>query len=597
MAASCRDAVSFIAIHGVQHLASGELEEILVRKMGNPITFGACAGFVHDGGGKTGVLLLPAWGFEEMTIRRGWAMFADLLSAAGYCALRFDWPGTGDSLGDAGAEMNLATWFGAAEKAAEILREVYSVERIVLIGHGIGGLLAPHVAHRVDASAIVMMAPQTEGAVGLRELDIWSRMIGSFLRLPPKASRDNVEVAGHSLSMALAKEIASLRLSALVTAEAPRPALLLLRPGVQADGWQQGLVAGGFAVDHAVYTGWDGFLSQTAASKPPLDDFGTVCRWLESHVPCEAGLLNRSIALPSPELIGPDFIERPMLFGSGQSLFGVLCQPQAQPSRAVVVMINSGDNYHIGWARMHVEFARALAARGISSFRIDTGGIGDADPVEGHLFYVERQIREVIEAVDAVDRQHLGPVVLTGRCSGGYAALQAAVTEDRVKALVAVNTARLSLDPAETFEEIMSAGTSSMADYKKRALSPRIFLDILTGKLSIVTVATKAKHILKTQLSVRFPALYGAVSGAGKLTRFTQQQARQLQERGVTSILLYADNDGGMDELARHFGKRAAEDYDHARVRIVSGAEHNMTAPFAREAILQALLDAADSAA
>lgn len=569
----------------------------MVRKMGNPITFGACAGFVHDGGGKTGVLLLPAWGFEEMTIRRGWAMFADLLSAAGYCALRFDWPGTGDSLGDAGAEMDLATWLGAADDAAKLLRQTHGIERIVLIGHGIGGLLAPHVADRVNASAIVMMAPQTEGAVGLRELDIWSRMIGSFLRLPPKTSRDNVEVAGHSLSMALAKQIASLRLSDLPAAQTPRPALLLLRPGIPADTWQKGLASGGFAVETAVYAGWDGFLSQTAASQPPLEDFGTVCTWLEAHAPCEAGRRDPSPAAPPHDLIGPDFTEKPILFGSGDALFGVLCRPSTQPSRAVVVMINSGDNYHIGWARMHVEFARALAARGISSFRIDTGGIGDAVPVEGHLFYVERQIRDVIEAVDTVEKQHLGPVVLTGRCSGGYAALQAAVAEDRVKALVAVNTARLSLDPAETFEEIMSAGTSSMADYKKRALSTRIVLDILTGRLSIVKVATKARQILKTQLSVRFPALYGAVSGAGRLTRFTRQQARQLQERGVTSILLYADNDGGMDELARHFGKRPAEDYDHAQVRIIAGAEHNMTAPFAREAILQALLDAADRAA
>ncbi|WP_204267123.1 hypothetical protein, partial [Escherichia coli] len=44
----------------------------------------------------------------------------------------------------------------------------------------------------------------------------------------------------------------------------------------------------------------------------------------------------------------------------------------------VVVLTNSGGVPHIGWARMTVTFARALAAEGIASLRMDFAGLGDS---------------------------------------------------------------------------------------------------------------------------------------------------------------------------------------------------------------------------
>lgn len=565
------------------------------RQFGTPVTFGECAGFFHDGGGSTGVLMLPAWGFEEMTIRRGWAGFADRIAACGYPVLRFDWPGCGDSLGDTANGIQLSQWRQAVSGAATYLRSQAHVERIVLIGHGLGGLMALHVAADISPCAIVSMAPQGEGNAGLRELEIWGRMIGSFLRLPAASSKDVLEVAGHGMSRAFAAEIAGLRLPDASPFASPVPLLLVQRSGTTVSPvFGEALAEGGFAVTAIAYTGWDAFLSQTSASVPPLADFQAVIDWLLAQVPPgkrSAGLL----AAPVPgSLEGDGFSERPMLFGAERGLFGILCEPRGQKSRATIIMINSGDNYHIGWARMHVQFARQLARVGISSFRIDTGGIGEADDVNGHLFYVPRQLEDVTAAVDTASKEAPGPVVLLGRCSGGYAAVQVAAADERIAGIVAVNTVRLSIGEDESFEDVMSTGTSSMADYGKRALSPRLFIDILTGKMPLSTVMSKGRHILKTQFSLRFPALHARFSGAGRLTRLTRAQAETLNQRNVSVHLLYADNDAGLDELARHFGRREPDQYDHATVRIVQGAEHNMTAPFAREAILQSAIEAVE---
>lgn len=560
-----------------------------------PVTFSGCAGFVHDGGGSTGVLMLPAWGFEEFTIRRGWSGLAGLLAGAGYCCLRFDWPGAGDSLGDTSSGITLEDWRTAVKAGIDLLVTQKGVARVVLVGHGVGGLLAPHFADRPDIAAVAIMAPQNEGRSGLRELAVWSQMVGSFLRLPASGEENMIEIAGHRMARPMADEIAALRIENSRLPET-KPLLALLRQGgLGAADWPKRLTAAGFEVTAADYAGYDGFLAHTLASVPPLEDFDRLRGWLEKTVPAGPARPQPAQGSAVEPLHGDGFSERPMLFGANDGLFGILCTPEGQPARAVVVLINSGDNYHIGWARMHVHFARALAQGGIASFRIDTGGIGDAAATEGHLYYVDRQVREVLMATDTVEPLGLGPVLLSGRCSGGYAAVQAAAADRRVAGLVAVNSARLAIGAHETFEQVMSAGTSSVADYGRRALSPRLVIDILTGRMPLSTVTGKGARIVKTLLSMYFPKLAGVLTRDGAVSRAARQQAESLSARGVPVYLIYAENDGGIDELSRHFGKRAPEDYDHATVRIASGAEHNMTAPHAREAILQGLFDAVDA--
>ena len=554
------------------------------RAFGVPVAFGACAGFLHDGGGKVGVLMAPAWGLEEFTIRRGWSVFADLLADAGYCCLRFDWPGAGDSLGDAGSIESLEIWTEALRAAASLLRTVHGIEKLVLVGHGLGALMAVHSVEGLLADALVVMAPQNEGRAGLRELEVWSKMIGSFLRLPLETSENSLNIAGHFLSRGLAAEICALRLCHLPQ---PLPVLAMLPPGTRAaKAWPERLAAAGFTVTAVDYAAHESFVTYSRASTPPIGDFKEVLSWLENIVPPGETTGARPLAA-APALTGTGFAETPMLFGLSGRLFGILCKPLSRASRAVVVFVNSGDNYHIGWARMHVEFARSLAQQGIASLRVDTGGIGDSHSVDRPLFYDEGQIGDVLEAVTAIERLGLGPVLVCGRCSGGYAAVQATVRDPRIRGVVAVNPPRLALGPNETFEQVMSGGTSSLADYRRRAFSVKTLKDVLAG-IPPGTLFKETSKIVKAFLAPYLRRL----AGPSKTTRTVRQQAELLYARGVVSFLILAHNDAGLDELVRHFGDRPALDYQNAVVRIVPDAEHNMTARHAREAIVNGILDA-----
>lgn len=566
------------------------------RPFGTPVAFGSCAGFVHDGGGSVGVILLPAWGFEEFTIRRGWAELADRLAADGYCALRFDWPGTGDSLGDTAAGTTLADWFEAARQAAHFLRDTKGIARLILIGHGIGGLLAPHLSAALGADVTVLMAPQNEGRMGWRELSISSRMIASFLRIPTEPGDGGIEVAGFSLAKALADEISALSLADCSLA-AGHPVLALSRGGAEAGAHLKArLDAAGADVTLADYTGYQRFLAYDMTAETPHADFETVLAFLKDRLPSVARE-TEGADQTGARLVQPGaFQEQPLLFGPENRLFGIVCQPEGKPSRGVIVLVNSGYNYHAGWARMHVEFARALAQKGISSLRIDTSGIGDSPLIHDRPpFYDQAQVEDVIAAVTAAENLGLGPVLVSGRCSGAYSSLQAAVSDSRIRGVIAVNPARLAIGPSESFEQVMAAGTSSMADYRRRAFSPSMLKDIATGKMPLGKVLAKATSIAGKQAKALLAKVSGSALGLDQVNRMAKEQAETLLARGVKPRLIYAENDGGLDELARFFGRLEPQAYRHAAVRVVAGAEHNMTARHARQAILNEMVAAVDA--
>jgi hypothetical protein len=63
-----------------------------------------------------------------------------------------------------------------------------------------------------------------------------------------------------------------------------------------------------------------------------------------------------------------------MIFGQNYRLAGVLCRPAAQAPLTTILFLNTGGNPHFGWGRMSVEHARALAAHGVASLRLDLAG-------------------------------------------------------------------------------------------------------------------------------------------------------------------------------------------------------------------------------
>ena len=562
------------------------------RKFGTPVAFNGVAGFFHRAPGRMGVLMLSPWGFEEMTTRRGWGTLAATLADAGLPCLRFDWPGTGDSLGASLDITSLETWREAVRNAAGYLREASGIESLCVLGQGLGALFAIEMASEIKADALVAMAPAREGRAGVRELMAWSAMLASFLRIETEVEGAAVNVMGFTLSKPFADELAKSRLERAPRDVAP-PALLLARSEHAGDAdITEALRARGHAVTVETYAQYDSFVAHQSTSVVPVDDFKKVAAFLTGLSGMEARNAHPIPALTS-DLASPAFNERALTFGQASRLHGILCTPNG-PSRAAVVLVNSGYNPHIGWARMHVTIARQLAQRGISSFRIDCSGLGDSDDAPGaseQLIYTDDQLADIRAALDALEPRDMGPLLLSGRCSGAYAVLQAGAEDARVKGIIAVNSLRLILDSRESFEEMMASGTSSLADYRKRALSLTLLRDLMTFKLPVWSLVKRIAPKILGLVAAKIAPFTGSLTTIGRLQRALRDQAARFAARGVGITLVYAENDGGRDELARYFGPMPASGYAHAEVRIIAGTEHNMTAPHAQAAILEAISD------
>ena len=66
-------------------------------------------------------MLCPPLGFDYLQSYRAFRMLADQLAAAGFCVVRFDYDGTGDSVGGS-RDARLAAWTATVQSAKTMLR-------------------------------------------------------------------------------------------------------------------------------------------------------------------------------------------------------------------------------------------------------------------------------------------------------------------------------------------------------------------------------------------------------------------------------------------------------------------------------------------
>lgn len=131
--------------------------------------------------------------------------------------------------------------------------------------------------------------------------------------------------------------------------------------------------------------------------------------------------------------------ERAISFGESGALFGILCAPDVpDPQRPAVLIPNTGVVHRVGPGRMHVELARALAAAGVVSLRLDAAGLGDSERVAGRS--TEAASLDLCAAMDALDARNIARgYVLIGGHNGAHDAHQTARVDPRVTGAVFID--------------------------------------------------------------------------------------------------------------------------------------------------------------
>lgn len=190
------------------------------------------------------------------------------------------------------------------------------------------------------------------------------------------------------------------------------------------------------------------------------------------------------------------------------------------------LMLNTGVTQHVGPRRLNVKLARALAARGITSLRLDLSGLGDSGAADAENRYQDQASADLRAAMDALAAEtgHARFVVL-GICSGAANAWRVAQADERVVGILMFD--------AFTYPTL---GTKLV--YHWRHACARGFAPVVAGM---------ARNLLRRLLPRRATAkatqagIFSATrdSSAPTRTQFADTLDR-LTARGVAVLLVYS---------------------------------------------------------
>ncbi|HEV7329034.1 MAG TPA: alpha/beta fold hydrolase [Bosea sp. (in: a-proteobacteria)] len=567
---------------------------------GEPVTFGHSMGIYHSGHAPVAVLMLSAIGYEEFCLRATWRSLAQALSDKGLACLRFDYPGEGDAH-EAVDPQGLDDWFETICAAADLLRRASGCKRLVLLGQGLGGALALRLAEDLaPVTASVLLAPVGNGKRHLRELSAWARIVSDRIGMGiDPADETRCAVAGLRIAPGRLPAIAALGTTALQRSPSGQ-VLLLSRPGHGGDAALATMLSGlGADLTQRDYEGYETLTTDSVTARPPQATIAGIVDWIAERARA-AGSVPDDVRTPQPlapaeGLLGNGFVERPIRFGPEGRLFGVLCEPLGPAAREPVVFVNAGRDYHIGWARVTLNQARAFAARGIASLRFDASGVGDSGATAGgpeEILYSQAQVDDVRLAIDAMQARGFDAPVLIGRCSGAYAAFHAAVQDGRIRRLAIVNNERFVWDPDESVEDAIRYAHRSTGDLGATLARKDGLRRLLTGKLRIGPAGRYLIYRYRKRLSVKLAPVLGRLTKHGRLHHQCHRHFATLMARKVELSLIYADGDVGIAEFQTYFGEggKHLAAYPNASLTIIPKADHNFTHLAAGRRLLDALI-------
>lgn len=559
----------------------------------------AVFGYFHPAeGGRTGVLICPPFGWDEVASYRVRYRWAEQLAAAGHSALRIDFPGAGDSAGSPRGPARLDAWVAAVSDAAGWLRAEAGVERIALIGLGLGGI-AGHLAGGRGAPIddLVLWGLPARGKAYLRELRAFARF-NEIVTLgdepgEPVLPDGYLEVSGHVIS---AETVAALQ--AVDLAQVPLPdarVLLLDRDGVEPDAaLHTALVESGADVTLAPGAGYGEMTSHPQRAVAPREVFETVTRWLAE---APAGATRGPSATPVAELDaleldagGVTVRESAMTVEhAGGRLVGILTEPPERSGDTALVLLNAGAMRRSGPNRMWTELAREWARRGVPVLRIDVEGLGDSDGDEtpyadDGALYEDRLAGQLLAALDELERRGVATrFIAGGLCSGAYWAFHALRAGDpRLRSALIVNLF--------AFFWHTDLPAQARAPRASRLLSPAFWARALRGRLNRDRVRLFLRRVVRAPFERHSRRAARRTHGD-----LLETALMEFELRGQRAWLFLNRNEPLYERIERDGGMARLEAFPALETVITPGGDHTFRAVWMQQALRDALDGAIES--
>jgi alpha-beta hydrolase superfamily lysophospholipase len=566
-----------------------------------PVCFGQTVGLFTAAAGVSSrndvaVLFASPWGLEDLSARKFFRIIADALAEIGVPSLRFDYPGTGDALDPPDHEAGLSIYEDTLLTAAAALRQLSGRARIVIVGQGLGSVLALR-ADRIRADGVALIAPFNSGRTYLRELALWAKVVDESLALAEEHRIGaGVAIAGFVMPPSIAAQVGKINLSSL-PGWLPASVLITERPGRPGDGeLAERLQAAGAAVARVAFDGYDALVSNPTLSIIPHDLVRDIVEWVAAIRPDArpAEPVHSPVPILSGALTSRFFRETPVRFGEADRLYGILCEPLGPPRGATVVLLSSAYDRHSGWGGLTVRTARRLAEAGISSFRFDGANVADSPPLAGapdQVLYTDTQMRDARAALEFIAERGLLPSVVYGRCSGAHLAYQTAVADGRWGGVVSVNPPAFYWDPGIDVRDVLKAVPKPLGTYARRPFQLETYKRLFDGSLN---VAQALRNILSA-LSTRARLVLGSSGRRNEKYQIVDRGFKTLSSRAQPFEILYSEDDPGHLEYLLQFGNETptGRRYPNVNVTMMPRTDHNVTPEASRTRVFETLLETA----
>ena len=516
-----------------------------------------------------------------MCSHRAFRHLAQRLANAGFAVLRFDYYGTGDSLGGPRESGLVKRWQDDIATAISEVRAHSGTAHVALLGLRIGATLATLAAsQRDDLSALVLWSPCVTGRSYVREVTMLGKATPGAMQ--ESASNDgSVESAGFLLSGPTCSDLTAIKLAQVTPS--PERVLLLSRDDLPTDtNFADHLRKHNTDVTQQQFSGYDNFMVAPVKSTLPSGALDTIVTWLEAAYPATA-----TPEAPSPGSMPTGRPTRIMTIGEthvreettrfGPGLFGIITEPATRDPRTPgIVIMNTGGDHHVGPHRMYAPLVRTWATMGFTTLRFDISGLGEspARPGESEAVAYPQDALEDLRAAVA----HLGATrgidrfVIMGVCSGAYYSVHAAAAGIPMIGNIAVNPPLywrpghpLADDPYWTQHETKRVG--------RALLSPTKWVRLLSGKVdfraTLSVLADQVYRVGKRAASeiARTPRREEGNTGDNILMLFPNQ---------VDTLLTFSGDDMGLQYLERQNDRELQKllSRPNFELEIVAGADH-----------------------
>jgi alpha/beta superfamily hydrolase len=564
-------------------------------------------------------VICPApFGYDNVCGHRALRILADRLAAGGIAALRFDFPGTGDSDGEHG----LHDWKAAVAAAVSTALRETGCTHVAIIGVGLGGTLAlARLDEGLDVDKLVLWGAPARGRAWLREQRAYQRVAAIASKPdpnvplpppPPPTPAGIEELSGFPMPAKLAGELTAFDVSAVPPDAWPvdrvRPATLVVTrtAGSADDGASLGPVMKGRGIAATVEArdGFNQMFDEPHLSIAPEPIFDLVRGWLRAGIAQRAPYISAAqsaVGGPLPEGVTTTtgkggLIQETARYqpGEGGLLFSIETRPVGrEPNPTWLILLTGRAVRHIGPNRIWVRFARELAREGYASLRLDGRSVGDSDGEGNGLmpneeYYQEHIYDDVEKVMEIAVAQGAKLFVASGICSGATASYQVAWRRPDVKAIVLLNLLQLRHDPEDddraNLQRAMKFGIR-----KSLWLNPDNYRRFLRGEMSpqMRKVLSSRAVLLAPLLAIR--SLWRRAT-ARDTPDYVVEGFNGLAKKPVEIDMFLSETDLSVNFMERHFGRDLAKlGRERIRVHRVHHTDHTIRALFAQERFFEIL--------